>query len=84
VNKRKLLEKAQRGRHNLHFDELVALAEAFGFRLHHIVGDHHIYIRESELGRLRLNLQPHRGKAKAYQVEQLLMIVKEYGLVLED
>jgi hypothetical protein len=78
----KLLAKAIRSNQNLRFAELTALAEAFGFELDRIVGSHHIY-RHGQIREI-LNLQDVRGKAKAYQVRQLLDLVEEYNLTLGD
>ncbi len=76
----KLLAKAIRGNQNLRFAELTSLAEAFGFVLDRVSGSHHIYHnpRIKEI----LNLQDVGGKAKSYQVRQLLDLVEEYNLVL--
>ena len=47
-----------------------------------IRGSHHIFTREAveEI----LNLQPKRGKAKAYQVAQVRDLILNYGLAGED
>jgi len=82
VNKRKLLEKALRGPKSLRFDEVVALAEALGFHLSRTSGSHHIFVH-SDLPEL-LNLQSVGGRAKAYQVSQLLKLVERYNLQLGD
>jgi hypothetical protein len=44
MKKRKLLQKALSSPKNIHFDEMVALAEAFGFRLSRVKGSHHIFV----------------------------------------
>jgi predicted RNA binding protein YcfA (HicA-like mRNA interferase family) len=79
---RKLLRKVSSGSKNIRFGELIALAEAFGFRLARIAGGHHLYEHPavSEL----LNLQNVKGKAKPYQVRQFLELVEQYNLELED
>ncbi len=81
MNRRKLLKKALDGSKNLRFDEVVTLAEAFGFRQARVSGSHHIFThpRVAEL----LNLQEIKGKAKPYQVRQLLLLVEQYNLALE-
>ncbi len=81
MNKRKLLAKALAGSKNMRFREVVALAEAFGFRLSRVKGSHHIFVhpRVPEL----VNLQDVGGKAKPYQLQQLLEIVERYNLELE-
>lgn len=82
MNRRKLLERALTSPKNLRFDEAVALAEALGFRLARTSGSHHIFVHQDvpEL----LNLQKVHGKAKPYQVSQLLKLVERYNLQLGD
>jgi predicted RNA binding protein YcfA (HicA-like mRNA interferase family) len=82
MNRKKLLSKALGGTKNLRFDEAVALAEAFGFRLSRTSGSHHIFVHAS-IGEL-VNLQNVSGKAKPYQVRQLLRLVERYNLRLEE
>jgi hypothetical protein len=78
--KRKLFAKARRGA-ALSFDELALLATMFGFVLMRVSGSHHIFRCEgvAEL----LNLQNVKGKAKDYQVRQLLALIEAYGLGVE-
>ena len=45
-------------------------------------GSHRIY-RHPEL-RVRMNIQPEGGKAKLYQIRQLLELVETYGLRLRE
>lgn len=80
MNKRKLLEKALRSPNNLPFFEIVALIEAFGFRLARINGSHHIFVHSKVRG--LVNLQEVNGKAKAYQVRQFLDLVDRHSLKL--
>jgi predicted RNA binding protein YcfA (HicA-like mRNA interferase family) len=82
VNKRKLLARAERSPHNLSFAEFVSLIEGFGFRLKRQHGSHHIFTRPG-VAQI-IDVQPEGGKAKRYQVEQLLDLVERYGLTLED
>jgi len=81
VKKRRLLHKLLFGSKNIRFSEAVACAEAFGFRLERVSGSHHIYVHPDvpEL----VDLQEVHGKAKPYQVRQLLQIIEEYGLARE-
>jgi hypothetical protein len=67
---------------NVGFADLRSLAEGFGFELRRVSGSHHIFVHPDvqEL----LNLQDVRGRAKPYQVRQLLRLVERYGLKLED
>ena len=64
------------------FSEAVAGAEMFGFWLDCINGSHHIFVH-SDVPEL-VNLQEVKGKAKPYQVKQLLQIVERYNLQMED
>jgi predicted RNA binding protein YcfA (HicA-like mRNA interferase family) len=70
------------GSKNIRFSEAVTCAKAFGFQLSLINGDHHIYVHP-EVPEL-LNLQDVAGKAKPYQVRQLLQLVERYNLQLEE
>lgn len=82
MNKRKLLEKILSGSKNIRFDDLVALAESYGFRLSRINGSHHIFVHPNIPE--QLNLQNVKGKAKPYQTRQLLKLVEKHNLELED
>ncbi len=80
MNSRKLLQKALSSPANLRFDEACALARAFGFHLSRVKGSHHIFARQSV--RELVNLQEVGGKAKPYQVKQLLDLAERYNLSL--
>ncbi|GAH45221.1 unnamed protein product [marine sediment metagenome] len=82
MKKRKLLQKLLSGSKNIRFSEATGCAEAFGFRLDRINGSHHIYVHPDvpEL----INLQNVKGKAKPYQVKQLLQTIERYNLNMED
>jgi predicted RNA binding protein YcfA (HicA-like mRNA interferase family) len=82
MDKRKLLAKAVSGSKNIRFNEIVVLAKAFGFQLDRTSGSHHIFTHP-QVAEL-LNLQPVKGKAKPYQIRQLLQLVEQYNLVLGD
>lgn len=58
------------------------MAEAFGFRLDRTKGSHHIYVHRDVLE--LINLQDVKGKAKPYQVKQLLQIIEKHNLQMED
>ncbi len=63
---------------NIRFQDLTKLLNDLRFSVR-IKGDHHIYYREGieEI----INLQPLKdGKAKAYQVKQVRMIIFKYKL----
>ncbi len=82
MNKRKLLASVLAGKSNVRFTDACKLAEAFGFRLDRITGSHHIF-EHTGIPEL-VNLQDVKGKAKPYQVRQLLALVEKYDLKLED
>ena len=78
MNPRKLLKRLHAGSKNLRFSEVAACARAVGFRLDRVNGSHHIYVH-SKCDRL-VNLQDVNGKAKPYQVRQLLDLIESYNL----
>lgn len=82
MNRRRLLNKILSGSKNISFDDLVLLAEGFGFELSRVRGSHHIF-QHPDIPEL-LNLQNDRGQAKPYQVRQFLDLVERYRLTLED
>jgi predicted RNA binding protein YcfA (HicA-like mRNA interferase family) len=82
MNKRKLLQKALSGSKNIRFSEVVALAQAFGFRLARVSGSHHIFVH-ADIPQL-LNLQEVDGKAKPYQIRQLLRLVERHNMLMGD
>ena len=80
MNSRKLLQKALSSPANLRFGEVCALARAFGFHLSRVSGSHHIFAHQGV--RELVNLQDVGGRAKPYQVKQLLDLVERYNLSL--
>jgi predicted RNA binding protein YcfA (HicA-like mRNA interferase family) len=66
---------------NVSFTDCRSLMKALGFDLDRVRGSHHIF-RHRTTG-ARLNLQPVRGKAKPYQLRQLLSLIEQYDLTLE-
>ena len=82
MNPRKLLAKALSSPANLRFSEACALAHAFGFRLSRVNGSHHIFVHDGV--RELVNLQEVGGKAKPYQIKQLLDLVERYNLFLGE
>ena len=82
AKRRKLLEKALAGSKDIRFSEAVALAEGFGFHLSRVSGSHHIFTHPKV--RELVNLQNVSGKAKPYQIRQLLQLVERYDLRMED
>jgi predicted RNA binding protein YcfA (HicA-like mRNA interferase family) len=80
MNPRKILGKALSSPANLRFEEACTLARAFGFHLSRRRGSHHVFTHPG-IPQL-VNLQDVKGKAKAYQVRQLLQIVERCNLTL--
>jgi len=65
----------------IRFEELCKAAEIFAFQFRGGKGSHRVYVREGV--REILNFQNVDGKAKPYQVRQLLKVIEKYNL-LED
>jgi len=82
MSRRRLLKKILSGSQNVRFNDMVALAEAFGFRLSPVSGSHHIFVHPQV--RELVNLQEVHGQAKPYQIRQFLQLVERYNLRLED
>jgi hypothetical protein len=75
----KLLEKARNNPAGLRFKELQRLCEVVGMKLARVKGSHFIYIHENPT--FAISLQEMRdGKAKSFQVKQLLDKIDEHGL----
>jgi len=74
LNTRRILERILSGSKNIKFKEIVALIEAYGFRLARINGSHHIFVHPEV--REIINLQNVDGMAKPYQIRQLLKLVE--------
>jgi predicted RNA binding protein YcfA (HicA-like mRNA interferase family) len=73
-----LLAKARSSPSGLRFSELCVLAECFGWRFNRSRGSHHIYKRTGYVQ--AMNFQDVGGKAKPYQVRQLLRAIDELHL----
>jgi len=82
MKRRKTLAKVLARSRNVRFEDALALAEGFGFRVARIAGSRHILARP-DIPEL-LNLQAVGGCAKPYQLKQLLDLVERYNLTLED
>lgn len=82
MDKRKLLRKLLSGSKNIRFSEATTVAEAFGFKLDRASGSHHIFIHP-DIPEL-VNLQNVKGKAKPYQIKQLMKITEKYNLQMEE
>lgn len=82
TRRNKLLWKALANPAGLRFEELCALAEQLGFVLDRTKGSHFIYKHKGL--RRPLNFQNVDGKAKPFQVKQLLDAARELGLIEEE
>ena len=69
------------GSRNVRFDDLIRLAEAFGFELKRVAGSHHILAHPTMAELLNLQPGPDR-KAKPYQIKQFMALVERHGLKL--
>ena len=65
------------GRANVRFSDLVSLVLHIGYTHSRTTGSHMIFTYP---GRPVLSLQPVRGKAKPYQVRQVLDVIEQYGI----
>jgi predicted RNA binding protein YcfA (HicA-like mRNA interferase family) len=63
---------------NVRFTDALRLAAEFGFEVSRMSGSHRI-ISHPEIREL-LNLQEHHGKAKPYQLRQLVNLIERYHL----
>lgn len=82
--KDKIYKKAKYSPENLTFNELCSLAEHAGFEFRNQSGSHKIY--KHPVNKKMMNFQPdekNKGKAKKYQVGQLIEIIEEYNLMEE-
>ena len=75
----KLIQQAITSPQNLTFNQLCTLCLHFGMKLRKKRGSHRIYKREYP-PKFTISIQDDDGKAKPYQVKQLLDKVKEHGL----
>ncbi len=71
----KLLDQARRSPANMRFSECCHLAECYGYVFHRQTGSHRIYKKPGQIG--LMNFQDDNGKAKEYQVKQLLAAIEE-------
>ncbi len=79
MNPTDLLKRARANPKDLRFSEACALAEAFGWTLARSAGgSHRIYKRAGVMGLVVLQ-EGTNGKAKAYQVRQIIRLIDELG-----
>ncbi len=81
MERRQVYENLKRNPKNVRFEDLCRAAETFGFRFRGGKGSHRVYVRQGVVE--LLNFQNVGGKAKPYQVYQLLKVIEDYNL-LED
>ncbi len=77
----KLVARARRTPNDLRFSELSALVVRMGYRLARTRGSHHHY-RKPACPIITLQ-RTRDGKAKPYQVRQVLAILDHYGFELD-
>ncbi len=82
MKSKKLLKRILAGSRNVRFEDMISLAQAFGFELSRVSGSHHILVHP-DVDEL-VNIQEVHGKAKPYQIRQFLKLVERYNLTLED
>lgn len=79
MNATDLLRRARTNPNGLRFAEACALAEAFGWTVaRSAAGSHRIYKRAGVMGLVVLQ-EGKNGKAKAYQVRQIIRLIDELG-----
>jgi len=81
MDKKKIFEELKKNPKNIRFDRLCRITEMFGFYFKGGKGSHRIYVRKGI--QEMLNFQNVDGKAKPYQVRQLIKIIKKYNLIEE-
>ena len=73
----KLIRAMRNNPANVRFEDVCKVAESIGFHLRGQSGSHRTFARKGE--QMLLNFQNVKGKAKPYQVRQLLDMVDKYG-----
>jgi hypothetical protein len=76
--KEKLFESAKNSVKNFKFNDLIKLAEYYGFVLKRQKGSHTMMKHTKE--QIFMNFQDKNGEAKPYQVKQLLDAIEEFNL----
>ncbi|MCK9202531.1 MAG: hypothetical protein M0P59_07290 [Gallionella sp.] len=75
----KILEQMRREPANVRFCDLQKICEAYFGKPRHQGGSHSIY-KTPWQGDPRVNIQNDKGKAKAYQVKQVLLAIERSGV----
>ena len=77
----KVLEQMKREPSNIRFGDLQKICESyFGKPRHH--GGSHAIFKTPWQGDPRVNIQNEKGKAKTYQVKQVLLAIERMGVKL--
>ena len=78
----KILIKIMNSYNNVKFDDLARVINKYGFIWQRTRGSHNIYVNNNikEI----INIQNVNGKAKPYQVKQVLKLIEKYNLEMED
>lgn len=77
----KILEQMRRESANVRFGDLQKVCGAYFGQPRHHAGSHSIY-KTPWQGDPRINIQNDRGKAKVYQVKQVLLAIERLGVKL--
>lgn len=75
----KLIQKAERSPENVTFRELCRLCKHFGMKPRKGTGSHRVFKRTKPPA-FSLSIQDDGGKAKPYQVRELLRLAEQHGL----
>ena len=87
---RELLNKARRNPTDLRFEEVLKLASQLGFAKPRIRGSHHVMTHPKgtmvrDVYPRPLNLQKRSdGKAKAYEIRQMLQMAEAMGIIATE
>jgi len=82
MNKNSLISELKQTKNNLHFSKLCNILEKLGFEFKGGKGSHRVYTHP--MIRELLNFQNVSGKAKPYQINQLIKIIEKYQLFNEE
>jgi len=83
MGRAKDLDAIRRSPNNVRFTTLCAVVEAIGYELRRVSGSHRVYRHATRRELPMINLQPKQGKAKPYQVREVLDIIDTYSLEVE-
>jgi len=79
----KALEQMRASPKNFHFGDLCNVVAAHGYEEVRQKGSHHIYQHPTRPDLPMINLQDDNGRAKPYQVRQVLTIIDDYNLEID-